>query len=49
MKSYISCTGKRQRVVRSYVSQDFFSGVKSFPRYIENLPNFEGARGLKLE
>ena len=33
----------------AYGSQDFFSGVKPFPMFMENLLNFEGARGLKSE
>lgn len=38
----------KQRV-QGYGDQDFFSGIKSFPMFIENQPNFEGCRSLKSE
>lgn len=49
LKSYISFTGKAERIVQGYGSQDFFSGIKSFPMFPQNLLNFEWARGLKSD
>lgn len=39
MKNYISCTAKAERILQGYGNQDFFSGVKPLPVFIENLLN----------